>query len=561
MIENYYQHYGLEKDPFPLDLEDELFFSTPELDHRLELINHLVEFSDRFIVVTGPAGSGKTTLLKQIARSVEDKWRVSKLPFKDIQSANDFFQHLFQEQNLEYKETDPASKKLATLQEHFARIHENNLLPVLMLDDGHRLSIELLKLLIDLATPEQNPGLHVVLFSSTDLTDLLSHKNLGYVHSVDLPGFTEGQTKSYIDFRLKDSGYEELEPLISEKMVAQIHKASDGRPGLINELAAKALNDPALEEEKLSLLTSISSILFNSKVTIPTALVLTAVFVVYILQNAEQEVEIKRVEVALPKIESTKVEDQIQENKSGDIKAELEADLQQAEIVVINVPKDKVKEPVEIKTEKGQVKQEQVKQEILSAVSPAAEVQTANQVEIAVQLHANAEIQANPVIKEAPKIIEAPSIEPKPVIPRVEPKLEIKQEAKGPDIQEVNKPEEKQQTIAVNKTVTTTISDVARSKIRGKSWLLKQSPEHYVLQLMGAHDGAVIDKFTSRHPEQRKDFARFKTVNQNKIWHVLLLGIYENRQQAVAALVGLPSKIRALKPWPRKLQTIHKDLK
>lgn len=544
-MNKYFQHYGLRHDPFPVDQENELFFSTPELEHRLELIRHMVEFSHRFLVVTGHPQSGKTTLLKHLVKTADDKWRISQVSFDEIHTVEDFIEQVYKEQNLEYRERDAVAMQLPILQEHFTRIHENNLFPVLMIDDGHRLSIELLKLLIDLAIPENNkPGLHVVLFSDTDLADLISHKNLSFIHSIDIPPFNEEQLKSYLDFRLKEAGYIEGEPLIGEKMLLQIYKASNGLPGLVNELAAKALNDPALVQQENPYWQSIRSHLLNTRLTIPFALVLTAVFVIILLptEETDTEMETRRIEVPLPSVIGSSITTDQTELPSEKINKE--AELEEVETVVITVPE----EPIETKSGGKQETDSDIKEKInkqieTAEVSPQPAIEEGKKVEIAVEIQPSPEIKAASQLSETVKIVEAKPVE----IPVVK-----NGEIKSPEVNIVKEVE--------NKIVQTEPVSTKKSSIRGVSWLKKQSPDHYVLQLMGAHDEAVINKFISQHPEIRKDIARFKTVNHNKIWHVLLMGIYENHDQAVAAILTLPAKIRALKPWPRKIQTIHKDL-
>ncbi len=550
-LNNYFKHYGFDHDPFPVGQEDELFFSTPELEHRLELIRHMVEFSDRFLVVTGLADAGKTTLLRHLIKVVDEKWRINRLSFDKIHTAEDFIYQIYQEQNLDYRESDSVARQIPILQEHFYKIHENNLFPVLLVDDGHRLSIELLKLLMDLAVTEQkSSGLHVIVFSDTDLADLISHKNLSFIHSIDIPALNEEQVRAYLDFRLKEAGHAEEEPLVGEKMLRQIYQASDGLPGLINELATKALNDPALIKQGNSYLASISSLLLNTRLTIPFALILTAVFVVFILQSEETtELETTSIEVDLPTVAADAGTDKEHETIESEAKKEIE--LEQDEIVVLTVPVNTSEATQKSKNETYSEFDEVINKQISSQTDLPEPV---NKMEITVAIQPGSEVKPAKPLTEAPRLVESAPVESAPALVEVpETNKEARVEIKEAPIEGTSK-EVKQAAVQISTAGTNS------SAIRGNSWLKNQSPEHYVLQLMGAHDESVIKKFIAQHPESRKDMARFKTVNRNKIWHVLLLGIYENREQAIAAIVALPTKIRALKPWPRRVQTIQNDL-
>ena len=61
---------------FPTGPPDGLFFSTPALEQRLELLHHLVQFSDLRLVIRAPAGGGKTTLAKELLRRHGGAWHV-----------------------------------------------------------------------------------------------------------------------------------------------------------------------------------------------------------------------------------------------------------------------------------------------------------------------------------------------------------------------------------------------------------------------------------------------------------------------------------------------------
>ncbi len=44
---DYYSKFGLDTDPFLEEIQGDLYFITPELNHRTELIKHLLEFSQQ----------------------------------------------------------------------------------------------------------------------------------------------------------------------------------------------------------------------------------------------------------------------------------------------------------------------------------------------------------------------------------------------------------------------------------------------------------------------------------------------------------------------------------
>ena len=51
-------------------------FSTPELEHRIELIQHLIKHSTYPVIIKGAAGSGKTSLLMLLTEYLDKDFQV-----------------------------------------------------------------------------------------------------------------------------------------------------------------------------------------------------------------------------------------------------------------------------------------------------------------------------------------------------------------------------------------------------------------------------------------------------------------------------------------------------
>ena len=77
MPTDWIQHFGLREDPFGSG--DDPFFLTPQLNQRINLILHLVQYSDQMLVVTGPRGSGKTALIGRLLSDAGPRWRACLL--------------------------------------------------------------------------------------------------------------------------------------------------------------------------------------------------------------------------------------------------------------------------------------------------------------------------------------------------------------------------------------------------------------------------------------------------------------------------------------------------
>ena len=60
------------------DQQSNLNFITPELTHRVELILHLLEYSNHLVIVKGEHESGKTTLYEELTRQEETNLIIRK---------------------------------------------------------------------------------------------------------------------------------------------------------------------------------------------------------------------------------------------------------------------------------------------------------------------------------------------------------------------------------------------------------------------------------------------------------------------------------------------------
>ena len=77
--------------------------------------------------------------------------------------------------------------------------------------------------------------------------------------------------------------------------------------------------------------------------------------------------------------------------------------------------------------------------------------------------------------------------------------------------------------------------------------------------MIGAYEQETIDVYLKAFKSNQDKIIPFTASNKGKEWYVLVYGLYENRDQAVAAIDTLPTKAKLMAPWPRTVQSI-KDL-
>ena len=91
-------------------------------------------------------------------------------------------------------------------------------------------------------------------------------------------------------------------------------------------------------------------------------------------------------------------------------------------------------------------------------------------------------------------------------------------------------------------------------------WLLDQVPSSYTIQIMGANYEDTLRRFINANP-LNQPIAYYRTRLHDDDWYPLLYGIYENREEALAALKQLPPQLRASSPWLRRMSSIQSTIR
>jgi septal ring-binding cell division protein DamX len=94
----------------------------------------------------------------------------------------------------------------------------------------------------------------------------------------------------------------------------------------------------------------------------------------------------------------------------------------------------------------------------------------------------------------------------------------------------------------------------------GNDWILNQNPRHYTLQVVAGQNVKTIEEFIEEH-QVKDNIALYKSVRKGNPWYGLILGNYDNKAQAVAAVSQLPKKIQREKPWIRDIKGIQSDIR
>ena len=94
--------------------------------------------------------------------------------------------------------------------------------------------------------------------------------------------------------------------------------------------------------------------------------------------------------------------------------------------------------------------------------------------------------------------------------------------------------------------------------IEAHDWLTTLNPQAYLVQIMATPKRPLLDNFLAKHPvnlEQRTSIVR--TQSRGSDWYVLLVGPYQDRSAANAAVEQLPAVFKKNEPWVRKVSAVQ----
>jgi general secretion pathway protein A len=250
----YEPFFGFKRKPFSLTSDPSFLYLNDRSREALAGITYAISERKGLMVLTGDAGTGKSTMLARVLRY---------LP-ADIHTCNVISPTLTGSEFLEMILLDfgvasiPESKtrRLQKLRQLLARNREERKISVLIVDEAHKLSREVLeeiRLLGNFENPDEKL-LQVLLAGQPELADMLNREDMRQFKQriavrLRLEPLPEDDVGPYIALRCREAGGPEPHPFTPEA-VALVAKCSNGIPRLINSICDSALLLAFAEESK-----------------------------------------------------------------------------------------------------------------------------------------------------------------------------------------------------------------------------------------------------------------------------------------------------------------------
>src|SRR5271166_5483785 len=243
----YKAFYNLKRNPFEITPDPFFLFPTRRHNEALAALYYGVRRHKGFVVMTGEVGTGKTLLVRCLLQLLNQSEVAYAYVFNSRLSPVEFLQYVAGDFGLNVSGKNK-SELLLVLSNYVISRHQKKLTTVLVVDEAHHVSAEVLeeiRLLTNLETTNDKL-LQILLVGQPELDEKLDSVELrqlkqrialrSHLASLDL-----NETKGYIERRLQLAGNPDPAKLFPKETAARVHLHSLGVPRLINTICENAL--------------------------------------------------------------------------------------------------------------------------------------------------------------------------------------------------------------------------------------------------------------------------------------------------------------------------------
>ncbi len=243
----YKRFYNLHRNPFEITPDPSFLFPTKKHNEALASLYYGVKRRKGFVVLTGEVGTGKTVLVRCLLQILQRAKVAFAYVFNPRLGATEFLQYVVGDLQLPTAGKNK-SDLLLELSSYVIGRHQKGLTTVLVVDEAHHLSTEVLeeiRLLTNLETGDAKL-LQILLVGQQELDEKLDSVDLrqlkqrialrSHLSSLDLE-----ETCGYVYRRLRIAGSTNPAEIFPMETVVELHQQSRGYPRLVNTLCENAL--------------------------------------------------------------------------------------------------------------------------------------------------------------------------------------------------------------------------------------------------------------------------------------------------------------------------------
>jgi len=150
IVPPYLASYGLTEAPFSSQQDDRFLYLNTSLNERLELLKHYTQYGNLLLLVTGERGIGKSSLKQRFINTAQEEWQICEIQSHTMMDASLLLRQVATGFNITEPPLEPAVL-FEVLSEQLEHMHQQALVPILIIDDAHELPQDALQALLYLA--------------------------------------------------------------------------------------------------------------------------------------------------------------------------------------------------------------------------------------------------------------------------------------------------------------------------------------------------------------------------------------------------------------------------
>lgn len=539
-MKEYIARLKLKYDPFEPAAASRNFYAGGE---RQQLLGELVELTleqDLMAAVTGPLGSGKSVLAKEFCSNLGAEARCVYVPATLFMNQSQYLEAVGR-QLPKHAHIDGAAGAESAISRLCAFAAELDLEAqplVLVVDDAHELSAEVLELLAQVYLRSARARVSILLLGEVSLLNLLDNSIPAEckddLRCFELAGFTSEETRDYIAYKLEKAGHAGPVPLAGG-IIGRIHNTANGVPGAINVLTVDALDAAEASEiggfdDDTHFISAGAELDYNSRDYTQIDLDMSAPddFIPTVEQRTGPQpgdtIDVDRIRAFCL-------------DQRYWIAASVLAAAMLTTIVVWDSADSSVTTPATAAINRIQLPVPQP-----ATLSPASSSPAQPTAAVAAAVNA-----------PAPATLSAPEVLAQPAAPASEPATLA---VAAPT---VSAPAPAPASKPVARAVTAAPA-LPAGLTAFEQELLKMPDGYYAIQLLGSHNEASAKQFVAAR-KGTGPTGYFETRHQDKPWFVVVTGSFSERAPALATIARMPAELQSLQPWVRPVASIKRDIR
>jgi len=241
----YIQYFGLKENPFALSPDPRYLYLSHRHQEALAHLLYGITEGGGFVQLTGEVGTGKTMMIRALLERLPENVDVALVLYPFL-SVREFLASILDDLRVERSAKGSLKGMIDALNAFLLDNHAKGRRTVLIVDEAHRLSRELLeqiRLLTNLETTKEKL-LQIVLVGQPELATMLASRELRQLAQrvtarYNLTALQAAETAEYVNHRLGVAGAQT--PVFTRAALRSVRRWSGGIPRLINLTGDRAL--------------------------------------------------------------------------------------------------------------------------------------------------------------------------------------------------------------------------------------------------------------------------------------------------------------------------------